>query len=122
VLGNIGLKPTILSLSSAETHGRALQGTVSTPVYVESCVDASPAPVNSARCFVGNNVRATGNETNAVSRLSLANVTFLPSRGVGLYTIHISLKWRADKTNDSNFARHARLRPSQKSSTSDGPL
>jgi len=30
--------------------------------------------------------RATSNETSAISRLSLPNVTFLPNRGVGVYT------------------------------------
>ena len=46
-----------------------------------SCEDSSPAPLYCLHCFVGNSARTAGKETNAVSRLSLASVTFLPSRG-----------------------------------------
>ena len=70
-------------------HRRPRRGTVSVcggcgtsegPKFF-SCEDSSPAPLYCLHCFVGNSVRTAGKETNAVSRLSLANLTFLSSPG-----------------------------------------
>jgi hypothetical protein len=57
-----GSQPQTFALSSADMQGRACHGVGSTPVYVESCVDASPEAAKTFRSFTGMRERLMGHE------------------------------------------------------------
>ena len=88
--GLCGSNPWILALSVSDTKGMARHGTGSTPVYVVSWVEFSPAPAYSDRSLHGNKVLATGMLKSATSLLLLAKLTFRPILGVWANTIHTS--------------------------------
>ena len=70
--------PSASCLSTKLICGRARHGTLSTPLYVASCVDASPQAVKLVRALGRKLVRGHGSKIHATSLVSEAKETLRP--------------------------------------------